>query len=258
MQMHLKRILVLPLLLIAALAHADPLRLQALHEFRSEGFEAGTYLLIDNNLYERVREPGNREIYNTSLRRMDALLRQMNNPGDLRPLYNDLVALIRELENMPEDQAHYSLATVNRIMMAHGKLENAAAELYNTEAADAPEDLLALHRQSIETHRILLLYQNNMFGSVGVYFLPSKEGIFDELDARIHAGSGELKRLLPEHEATFEQLDKQYSFIQPRLNNHHADWVPTIAAFYLSKNPQTLDELSREKANLAEANAGTP
>ena len=46
----------------------------------------------------------------------------MNNPGDLRPLYNDLVALIRELENMPEDQAHYSLATVNRIMMAHGKL----------------------------------------------------------------------------------------------------------------------------------------
>ncbi|MEB3733850.1 hypothetical protein ULF88_06275 [Halopseudomonas pachastrellae] len=59
----MKRILVLPLLLIASLAHADPLRLQALHEFRSEGFEAGTYLLIDNNLYERVREPGNREIY---------------------------------------------------------------------------------------------------------------------------------------------------------------------------------------------------
>ena len=56
MHMHLKRILVLPLLLIASLAHADPLRLQALHEFRSEGFEAGTYLLIDNNLYERVRE----------------------------------------------------------------------------------------------------------------------------------------------------------------------------------------------------------
>ena len=159
---------------------------------------------------------------------------------------------------MAEDQAHYSLATVNRIMMAHGKLETAAAELYAAEATDAPEDLLALHRQSIETHRILLLYQNNMFSSVGVYFLPSKEGIFDELDARIHAGSGELKKLLPEHEATFEQLDKQYSFIQPRLINHHADWVPTIAAFYLSKNTETLDELSREKANLAEANAGTP
>lgn len=257
MQMHLKHILVLPLLLIASLTHADPLRLQALHEFRSESFEAGTYLLIDNNLFERVREPGNRESYNTALRRMDALLRQMDDQRTLRPLYNDFVALIRELEAMPDDQAHYSLATVNRIMMAHGKLENAAAELYNAETVDAPADLQALHRQSIDTNRILLLYQNNMFSSVGVYFLPNKEGLFDELDARINTGSGELKSLLPEHKATFDQLDKQYSFIQPRLINHHADWVPTIAAFYLSKNTQALDDLAREKANLTEASAGT-
>ena len=139
----LKRLLVLPLLLIASLAYADPQRLQQLHEFRSEAFKAGTYLLIDNNLYERVREPGNREIYNSALQQMDSLLRQMNNPGNLRPLYSELVTLIRELEALPEDQAHYSLATVNRIMMAHGNLENAAAELYEAEVAGSPDNLVA-------------------------------------------------------------------------------------------------------------------
>ena len=61
----------------------------------------------------------------------------------------------------------------------------------------------------------------------------------------------------PDTNTTFEQLDKQYSFIQPRLINHHADWVPTIAAFYLTKNTQTLDELAREQANLAEASVST-
>lgn len=248
-----KRLLVLPLLLIASLTQADPQHLQQLHEFRSESFKAGTYLLIDNNLYERVREPGNREIYNAALQEMDSLLRQMNNPGELRALYNDFVTLVRELEAMPQGEEYYSLATVNRIMMAHGKLENAAAALYEAEVADSPENLVALQRQSIETSRILLLYENNMFSSVGVYFLPAREGLFDELDTRISEGSSKLKQLMPEHAETFSRLDKQYNFIQPRLINHHADWVPTIAAFYLTKNTQTLDDLSREQANLAEA-----
>lgn len=248
-----KRLLVLPLLFIASLAHADPQRLQQLHEFRSESFKAGTYLLIDNNLYERVREPGNRETYNAALQQMDSLLRQMNNPGDLRALYDDFVKLVRELEAMPQGEEYYSLATVNRIMMAHGKLENAAAALYEADVAGSPENLVALQRQSIETSRILLLYENNMFSSVGVYFLPAREGLFDELDVRISEGSSKLKQLMPEHTDTFAKLDKQYSFIQPRLINHHADWVPTIAAFYLTKNTQTLDDLSREQAALAEA-----
>lgn len=254
---HLKRILVLALLLIAPLAHADIQRLQQLHEFRSQAFLAGTYLLIDNNLFERVREPGNQEIYRGALGNMDSLIRQMGEPGNLRPLYNDLVGLVRELEELAEgEQAHYGLATVNRIMMAHGKLENAATELYTAETTEAPPALLALHSQSIETSRILLLYENNMFSSVGVYFIQTKEGIFDTLDAQIAQGSTELKSLLPEHQHTFNQLEKQYSFIQPRLINHHTDWVPTIAAFYLRKNVETLDTLSSEQASLAENSAG--
>lgn len=256
MVLHLKRILVLALLLIAPFANADIQRLQQLHEFRSQGFLAGTYILIDNNLFERVREPGNREIYRDAMGNMDSLLRQMGDPGELRPLYNDLVSLTRELEELPEgEQAHYGLATVNRIMMAHGKLENAAAELYNKETEGVPASLLALHTQSIETSRILLLYENNMFSSVGVYFIQTQEGIFDILDAQIAQGSTELKTLLPGHLDTFNQLDKQYSFIQPRLINHHTDWVPTIAAFYLRKNVETLDNLSNEQASLAENSA---
>jgi len=257
MVLHLKRILVLALLFLAPLAHADIQRLQQLHEFRSQGFLAGTYLLIDNNLFERVREPGNREIYRDALGNMDSLLRQMGDPGDLRPLYNDFVGLVRELEQLPEgEQAYYGLATVNRIMMAHGKLENAAAELYNAETEGSAAPLLALHNQSIETSRILLLYENNMFSSVGVYFIQTQEGIFNTLDARIKEGSAELKTLLPNHQDTFNQLDKQYGFIEPRLINHHTDWVPTIAAFYLRKNIETLDTLSSEQANLAQNNAG--
>jgi len=256
MVLHLKRFLVLAFLFMASLAHADIQRLQQLHEFRSQAFLAGTYILIDNNLFERVREPGNSEIYRDALGNMDSLLRQMGEPGDLRQLYNDFVGLVRELEQLPEgEQAHYGLATVNRIMMAHGKLENAAAELYSAETEGASTPLLALHGQSTETSRILLLYENNMFSSVGVYFIPAQDGIFDTLDARIKQGSAELKTLLPDHQDTLSQLDKQYGFIEPRLINHHTDWVPTIAAFYLRKNIETLDNLASEQANLAQASA---
>jgi len=74
---HLKRLLVLALLCMAPFAHADIQRLQQLHELRSQGFLAGTYLLIDNNLFERVREPGNREIYRGAMGQMDRLLKQL-------------------------------------------------------------------------------------------------------------------------------------------------------------------------------------
>ena len=133
-------------------------------------------------------------------------------------------------------------------MMAHGNLEKAAAELYAAEAAEAPPELVALHAQSIETSRMLLLYENNMFSSVGVYFIQTKEGIFDALDERIAEGSARLKSLMPDRQDTLRMLDKQYDFIRPRLINHHTDWVPTIAAFYLHKNIETLDELASELA----------
>ena len=248
---HLKRLLVLALLCMAPFAHADIQRLQQLHELRSQGFLAGTYLLIDNNLFERVREPGNREIYRGAMGQMDRLLKQLGSTGELRPLYNDFAALVTELEQLPEgEQAYYGLATVNRIMMAHGKLEKAAGELYAAETADAPTELVALHAQSIETSRILLLYENNMFSSVGVYFIQTQEGIFEDLDAQIAEGSAKLKSILPDHQDTLRQLDQQYEFIRPRLINHHTDWVPTIAAFYLRKNIEILDNLSSEQALL--------
>lgn len=252
MVVHLKRIvIVLALLCMAPLAQADLQRLQTLHEFRSEGYITGTYLLIDNNLYERVREPGNRETYNQALTRMDQLLRQLGNPNELRSPYTDFVNLIRELEGQPEEEAHFNLATVNRIMQAHGRLERTAAQLYDEQTSSASEQLLALHQQSLETNQILLLYQNNMFSSVGVYFMDADEGIFAAMDQRITERASKLHSLFPDQQATLSRLDKQYTFIQPRLIKYYEDWVPTIAAFYLQRNIQTLDMLAREQVRVA-------
>lgn len=248
MVLHLKRFLVLMLLCLAPMAHADLQRLQALHELRSEGYTAGTYLLIDNNLFERVREPGNREEYNRSLATMSQLLQQLGNPTELSTPFANFQLLIRELEAMGDTEAHYNLATVNRIMQAHGEFDTAVASAYEEASIDMPADLLALQKQSLETSQILLLYQNNMFSSVGVYFLENQEGLFDILDASILARSTELKGLYPEQAETFSRLDKQYDFIQPRLKNPLSDWVPTIAAFYLQRNVQTLNNLARDVA----------
>lgn len=247
MKTYLKYVLFLLFLGLAAQAQADAQLAQSLHELRSEGYRAATYLLIDNNLYERVREPGNREAYNEALLNMEKLLRQLDNPSDVRAPYNQFVSLIREIENQTEDEAHYHLATVNRTMMAHAEMDKAIAARYASAAEGADERLLALHQQSLETNQILLLYQNNMFSSIGVYFMETSEGIFNTIDARITARAATLRELLPDLNPTLQDLEKQYSFIQPRLINHHDNWVPTIAAFYLLRNTKTLDQMARDQ-----------
>ncbi len=247
----LKGLIVLALLCLAPLAHADLQRLQTLHEFRSEGYTVGTYLLIDNNLYERIREPGNRETYREALARMENLLRQMDSPSQLRAPFDAFVNLIIELEALSDDEASYGLTTVNRIMMAHGALDKATAAMYDELTESASEDLLTLHRQSIETSQILTLYQNNMFSSIGVYFLDNKEGLFDDLDKSIVSRSEELKKLYPDQVGAFARMEKQYQFIQPRLQNPLYDWVPTIAAFYLQRNVETLNDMAREQVKNA-------
>lgn len=246
MVLHMKRFLVLILLCLAPIAHADVQRLQTLHELRSASYTVGTYLLIDNNLFERVREPGNREEYNRALANMEQLLQQLGNPSELSAPFASFQILIRDLEALGDEEAHYNLATVNRIMQAHGVFDAAVDSAYQEASTGMPPDLLTLHRQSLETSQILMLYQNNMFSSVGVYFLENQEGLFDILDASILARSAELKKIYPAQATTFARLDRQYNFIQPRLKNPLSDWVPTIAAFYLHRNIQTLNNLARE------------
>ncbi len=247
MLLRLKGLIVLTLLCLAPLAHANLQQLQTLHEFRSAGYTVGTYLLIDNNLFERIREPGNRETYREALSQMENLLRQMDSPTRLRAPFDAFVDLIRELEALPGEEAHYGLATVNRIMMAHGALDKATATMYDELKDGAGEDLLTLHRQSIETSQILTLYQNNMFSSIGVYFLVNEEGLFDTLDQSIVSRSEQLKKLYPDQSGALSRMEKQYQFIQPRLQNPLYDWVPTIAAFYLQRNIETLNNMAREQ-----------
>ncbi|WP_339847670.1 hypothetical protein [uncultured Halopseudomonas sp.] len=252
MLLRLKGLIVLTLLCLAPFAHANLERMQTVHEFRSAGYTVGTYLLIDNNLFERIREPGNRETYREALSRMENLLRQMDSPSELRVPFDIFVDLIRELEALPDEEASYGLTTVNRIMMAHGALDKATAAMYEELKGSASENLLTLNRQSIETSQILTLYQNNMFSSIGVYFLENKEGLFDDLDQSIVSRTEELKKLYPDQVGAFARMEKQYQFIQPRLQNPLYDWVPTIAAFYLQRNIETLNEMAREQVQNAE------
>lgn len=250
---YVKYIIALGLLCLATQSHASAQLAQTLHELRSEGYRAATYLLIDNNLYERIREPGNREAYNDALGNMDRLLRGLDNPSDLRTPYSQFVSLIRELETQTEDEAHYHLATVNRIMMAHGEMDRAIAAQYGQAAGQIDEKLRALHQQSLETNQILLLYQNSMFSSIGVYFMDTGEDVFRSMDASLTARAETLRGLMPELSSTLQDLEKQYSFIQPRLLEHHSDWVPTIAAFYLLRNTETLNRLARDRVQQSRA-----
>lgn len=248
---HLKHVLGLALLCFTLQAHADIQRLQTLHELRSEGYVAATYILLDNNLFERVREPANREAYNAAMRNMERLMLGMGNPMDLRIPYDEFLRLVRQLESQDGEEAHFNLATVNQIMIAHAAVDHAIAREYEKNREGAPEKLLALHQQSLDTNQILLLYQNNMFSSVGVYFVEPSEGLFEAMNKRIVERGDHLRALFPEQAQTFNQIDKQYSFIQPRLLNYHSGWVPAIATFYLLRNTVTLNDLSRLEATNA-------
>ena len=73
------------------------------------------------------------------------------------------------------------------------------------------------------------------------------EGIFNTIDARITARAATLRELLPDLNRTLQDLEKQYSFIQPRLINYYDNWVFTIAAFYLLRNTKTLDQMARDQ-----------
>ncbi len=252
MNTRLQSLLALLLLAFTMQVQANTQTAQHLHEFRSDGYRAATYLLIDNNLFERIRDPSNRESYNAALSKMGQQLQQLSNPPELRAPFTELTNLIRELENQTAEEAHYHLATVNRIMMAHANLDKAVEALYTAQTGNINNDvLLALNQQSLETSQILLLYQNNMFSSIGVYFIEPGEKQFQTIDAHIIERSDTLKELLPSMTSTLNELNKQYKFIQPRLLNHHSDWVPSIAAFYLLRNIETLNDIARDQIRLS-------
>lgn len=252
MAQQLSRLLMLALLCLAPLAAqaVDLQRLQALHEYRMHGYTAATYLLIDNNLYEKIREPANRQRYNDALRSMDTILRELGMPDDLAALKGNLQLVIRELEGQPEEEAQLRLSTVNRIMQVHGQLDRLAAMRYAEAAEGAPETLLTLHTQALETSQILLLYQNNMFSSVGVYFLENQDGMFSMLDTSISERAARLRSQFPDLKSDFDRIDRQYAFMRPRLLNFHEDWVPSMAAFYLARNVSAINEISREQARV--------
>lgn len=249
MKAYLKYALLLLFATLASPALADAQFAQHLHELRSESYRAATLMLIDNNLYERNREPTHREAYKDALKNMDQSLRLLNNPPDLRTPYNLFARLIHSLEVQSEDEPSYLLSRINDIMMTHARIDKAIAARYAELIGEVDEALLALHQQSLETNQLLLLYQNNMYSSIGVYFLETNtnEDMFHSIDASITARATTLKKLLPDLADTLQSLDKQYSFIQPRLLAYHSDWVPTIAAFYLLRNTATLNQLARDQ-----------
>src|SRR5690606_22204267 len=106
-------------------------------------------------------------------------------------------------------------------MMAHAEMDKAIAARYASAAEGADERLLALHQQSLEPNQILLLYHNNMFSSIGVYFMETSGGIFNAIDARLTARAATLRELLPDLNPTLQDLEKQYSFIQPQIGRAH-------------------------------------
>src|SRR5690606_28519919 len=132
-------------------------------------------------------------------------------------------------------------------MMAHAEMDKAIAARYASAAEGADERLLALHQQSLETNHILLLYQNNMFSSIGVYFMETSEGIFNTIDARITARAATLRELPRGLNPTLPDLAEQSTFIQPRLINAAATWVPTVAAFDPLPSTTTLDQMARDQ-----------
>lgn len=225
---------------------------QRLHAIRSNGFLLTANLLVYFNNHDPAStfSPDAREAYHASLGSLQKLIKDVPDNPKLASALQSLEYAIGQLERQPEDTYGLYARWINPVLRAHAELEKAAEAAYR-EAGAADPATIALHQQSLDIGRMLLLYETQAFTNLGIFAMEYHEGSFQEVDERITSRHAKLLEL---HPGSVEALDKiwtDYNFIRPRLLSLDKQVVSRSATIYLGKSIKRLDGLAADRQIVA-------
>lgn len=213
-----------------------------LHQLRSLGFSVCASVLVQFNDYEEVSDPRRPEAYHANLGKMQQLAQRLQATPELK-LIEAMRLQIAELEAMPRGGTNRYGHGLQALLKLQMQLEQALAARYTEQAADAPAATRTLHALSLDTGRILLLYQIRAFILLPKHELDISEDTNSRIDQRIVNGFRQLDTV-PAMQPRIALIHRRYQFVRDKLLNFQQKWAPSGVALYLDRNIRDLDQLA--------------
>ncbi|SFP52871.1 hypothetical protein SAMN05216229_103132 [Geopseudomonas sagittaria] len=241
------RILSLLFLLAFAIpAWADPAVAHRLHEIRTHGFLLCSNLLVYFNNHDPAAtfDPEAKQAYQQNLTHLQGMVDGLPDNTAIASSLNKIKSAIDHLEQQPKDAYEQYSRLINPILREHGELDKAVEAAYKTARSEEPTTD-NLHQQSLDTSRMLLLYETQAFIGLGIFSIEFHEDTFQEIDQRISSRHATLIELLPHFRSDLEKIHTDYNFIRPRLLAPGQRIVSRSAAIYLGRGVTRLNNLAQ-------------
>lgn len=233
------------LLAFASSAWADPAVAQRLHEIRTHGFSLCSNLLVyfNNHDPDATFDPDAKDAYQQDLSHLQRLVDSIPENMEVAGSLKRIKSAIEQLEQQPKDVYEQYSRLINPILREHGVFDKAVEAAYAT-AHSAEPTTDNLHQQSLDTSRMLLLYETQAFIGLGIFSIEFHEDTFQEIDQRIDSRHAMLIELLPHLKGDLEKIRTDYNFIRSRLLSPEQKLVPRSAAIYLGRSVTRLNSLA--------------
>ncbi|NQD95010.1 hypothetical protein HP532_20375 [Pseudomonas sp. CrR25] len=226
------------LLVWSGLLRADDGTWRAYHELRSRA-----YLVCANAAVyfdPQVRQPDsrNRAAYLDGLWYLDSAATELGQPAPLQAHLAALRAAIAALERQTGASAAGYRELLHDLLQARERLDGWAAQGYQGRAGELPETVRQLHRQSLDSGRLLLAAQSGRVPGLGV---GQEQG--RALDQAIERRFDELLERLPGQVESLRKLHLNYRFVRAQLLQPSPERMVS-PVLYLTRTLVDLDELA--------------
>ncbi|KQK61061.1 hypothetical protein AOX61_10265 [Pseudomonas aeruginosa] len=225
-------------------AQAGQESLQYLHQLRSLGFSVCANVLVQFNDYEEVSDPRRPEAYHANLDKMQQLAKRLQATAELK-LIDAMQLQIAELEAMPRTGTNRYGHGLQALLKLQMQLEQALAARYTEQAVDTPAATRTLHALSLDTGRMLLLYQIRAFILLPKHELDISEDTQSRIDQRIISGFQQLD-IAPAMQPRIAPIHRRYQFVRDKLLDFQQKRAPSGVALYLDRNIRDLDQLAEQ------------
>ncbi|MNZ59309.1 hypothetical protein D3C78_773420 [compost metagenome] len=189
-------------------------------------------------------DPEAKAAYQQNLTHLQQMVDDLPENAEIANSLNKIKSAIDHLEQQPKDAYEQYSRLINPILREHGVLDKAAEAAYGNSSSEDPTTD-SLHQQSLDTSRMLLLYETQAFIGLGIFSIEFHEDTFQEIDQRINSRHATLIELLPHLKSDLEKIRTDYNFIRPRLLSPGQTIVSRSAAIYLGRGVTHLNNLAK-------------
>ncbi|WP_028627143.1 hypothetical protein [Metapseudomonas resinovorans] len=241
-------VLFLSACVLSASSWADDQSLEQLHQLRTRSLLLCANALVQFNEYEERGDTLRPEAYRADLAEMKQISASSKLPSELA-LVSEMEQQIAELEGLPRQGTNRYGHGLAKLLDLQQQLEQLASKRYQSMEGSEPNQRRALRTISLDTGRMLLLYQSRAFVLLPKHGLDISEETNQQLDGHISVGLQNLIQMNASLATRLVPVERRYQFVRGKLMNFQQNWAPSGVALYLERNIRELDQLASDSNN---------